>query len=93
MSMEAITKEDLNQFKHDLLSELKNLLQHKPATKQKWLKTYQVCELLGICRNKLHQMRRNGTINGTKIGSLIFYSEDDITQLMNSKSYKNHYKS
>jgi excisionase family DNA binding protein len=86
MELEVITKEDLTQFKHDLLNELKELLGSKPATELKWLKSYQVCELMGISRGTLHNMTTNGTLQATKLGRLMFYSTDDINRLMsNSK--------
>ena len=82
MAVELITKDDLLRFKQDLFTELKQILQgHNPDQKQ-WLKSYEVREMLGISRGTLQHLRTNGTLNGTRIGGLMFYSYDDITKLM-----------
>jgi excisionase family DNA binding protein len=89
MATELITKDDLNQFKQELLNDLKQILQPQLKTDVKWLKSYQVRELLGLSRGTLQQMRDNGTLTATKVGSLWFYSSEDITSLMNRKNKKN----
>lgn len=82
MAVELITKDDLLRFKQDLFTELKQILQgHNPDQKQ-WLKSYEVREMLGISRGTLQTLRTNGTLNGTRIGGLMFYSYDEITKLM-----------
>lgn len=83
MAVELITKEDLNQFKTDLFSELKQLLKghsHEPV--KQWLKSYEVRTTLGISRGTLQNLRSNGTLTATKIGGLMFYAYDDISKLM-----------
>jgi len=93
MAVELITKEDLQQFKSELFSELQSLLQNNtPAKSRQWLKSYEVREMLGISRGTLQNMRVNGTLTATKIGGLMFYAYADIVRLMqnnkNSKSTK-----
>ena len=82
MAVELITKDDLLRFKQDLFTELKQFFQgHNPDQKQ-WLKSYEVREMLGISRGTLQTLRTNGTLNGTRIGGLMFYSYDEISKLM-----------
>lgn len=83
MAVNILTREDLQQFKTDLLAELKELLSNTtPAAKKKWLKSYEVRDLLGISRGTLQNMRVNGTLQATRVGGLMFYDYDDIAKLM-----------
>ncbi|MBS0032066.1 helix-turn-helix domain-containing protein [Chitinophaga sp. 22321] len=82
MAAEILTREDLAIFKTELFRELRELV-HAPALQpKKWLKTYEVRDMLGISPGTLQNMRINGTLSFTKIGGLIFYDYDDILQLM-----------
>lgn len=83
MAAQIITKEDLDQFKLELLSEFKKMLSvnSAPAPK-KWLKSYEVRELLGISPGTLQNMRINGTLPYTKVGGLIFYDNEDIQKML-----------
>ena len=83
MAAQIITKEDLDQFRVELVNEFKEILSHNktPSTK-KWLKSYEVRELLGISPGTLQNMRVNGTLPYTKIGGLIFYDNDDIQKML-----------
>lgn len=83
MATEIITKEDLNEFRELLLNDLKNLLQGKPiAENSKWLKSYQVKNLLKISPGTLQTLRVNGTLNYTKIGGILYYKYEDIQRLL-----------
>ena len=82
MAVELITKEDLLRFKQEFFSELREHLHgHNPDQKE-WLKSYEVREMLGISRGTLQNLRANGTLKGTRIGGLMFYSYHDISKLM-----------
>jgi Helix-turn-helix domain len=86
MSVEILTKADLHQFKTDFFAELKELLSSStPAPPKKWLKSYEVREMLGISRGTLQNMRTNGTLQATPVGGLMFYDYDDIAKLMQGK--------
>lgn len=88
MATTIITQEDLQVFKTELLEEIEKLLQQKtdPVPEGKWLKSHQVMRLLGISPGTLQNLRINGTIPYSKIGGVIFYSNEDINALM--KHYK-----
>lgn len=86
MAVNILTKEDLQQFKTDLFTELKELLSSTtPAVQKKWLKSYEVRAMLGISRGTLQNMRTNGTLEATPVGGLMFYDYEDITKLMQGK--------
>ena len=83
MAAQIITKEDLDQFKIELLDGFKEILSSANSpTAKKWLKSYEVRELLGISPGTLQNMRVNGTLPFTKVGGLIFYDNDDIQKML-----------
>lgn len=86
MSEEIATKEDLQNFKTEILEQIKVLIavpkSGQSETPKKWIKSHQVQRMLGISPGTLQNLRINGTIPYTKIGGVIFYSPEDINQLM-----------
>jgi hypothetical protein len=78
MATEIITKEDLNEFRELLLNDFKTLLQGKPVQENtRWLKSYQVKNMLTISPRTLQNLRLNGTLSFTKIGGILYYNYDD----------------
>jgi len=90
MAIEVLTKEDLNQFKTELLSAISQLVNANPQNKQKWLKSKEVLELLTISPGTLQNLRINGTLTFTKIGGTLYYDQDDINKILerNKKAAK-----
>jgi hypothetical protein len=82
MTVELITKEDLEQFRQSMLQDLKLLLTKRTEEPQKYLKSYQVKNMLKISGGTLHTLRANGTLKFTRIGHIIYYNYEDIMQLM-----------
>ncbi|MBX3165128.1 MAG: helix-turn-helix domain-containing protein [Bacteroidetes bacterium] len=81
MAVEVITKDDLQTFKYELLEDLKHFVQAKEPPKE-WLKSYEVRKFLKISPGTLQNLRINGTLRFTKIGSIIYYSHEDIQKLL-----------
>ncbi|WP_293788224.1 DNA-binding protein [uncultured Pedobacter sp.] len=75
VTIEFITKEDLEQFKQELFSELRPPGQklHKNSEQKEWLKSYEVRQLLSISPGKLQSLRDSGTLKFSKVGRLMFY--------------------
>lgn len=83
MTNSHITQEDLQEFKHELLDDLKNLMSHSvDSNNKKFLKSYQVREMLNISAGTLHNLRVNGTLPYTRVGNIILYDQDDIMTLI-----------
>ncbi len=83
MAVNILTQEDLQHFKSDLFAELQKLLSsHSTNTQTKFLKSYQVRDMLGISRGTLQTMRNNGTLVPTQVGGLMFYDYEEILKLM-----------
>lgn len=87
MAVEIITREDLMSFKHELLNDLRDLLSTTKVSQQKkWLKTREVIKMLQISPGTLQNYRINGTIRYTKFGNTIYYSLQEIEQLLEQGS-------
>jgi hypothetical protein len=86
MAVEIITKEDLKEFRIQLLNELRQLLS-VPATKQskEWLKGTEVRRLMGISAGTLQSLRIQGTLHPSKIGGIYYYRYEEIQRLLESK--------
>jgi hypothetical protein len=80
---ELITKQDLNEFKSELLTEIKRLVQlDGQGQSKKWLKSNEVRKLLKISPGTLQNLRINGTLSYTRIGSIMYYKLEDINKLL-----------
>jgi len=86
MNVELITREDLKQFKNELLTEMKQLLKPGQGQSKQWLKSYEVRKLLNISPGTLQNLRINGTLRYTKIGGLLYYKLEDIQTLLEGGS-------
>lgn len=86
MSVELITKEDLQQFRRQLLEDLQHML-GKPQRQALLpvLKSAEVRRLLQISPSTLQTLRLNGTLPYTKVGGTLYYRTEDINRLLQGK--------
>ncbi|TDD95087.1 helix-turn-helix domain-containing protein [Flavobacterium cellulosilyticum] len=84
MAIEVITREDLNEFRTLLLSDLNAMLNAKPQQQKQWLKSNEIRKLLNISSGTLQNLRVNGTLTYTKIGGIIYYSNAELEKLLES---------
>lgn len=84
MATEIITREDLEEFGNKLIGQMKALLSggNGEGNQPKWIKSYQVKNLLKISSNTLQTLRDNGTLPFTKIGGILYYSLEDIQKVL-----------
>ena len=83
MVTNIVTVEDLENFRHQLLSDLQKILVEKEiGPGRKWLKSHEVRRLLRLSPGTLQNLRINGTLPFTKIGGVIFYDYDDIQNMI-----------
>ncbi|WP_349318408.1 helix-turn-helix domain-containing protein [Chitinophaga sp. MM2321] len=82
MAAEMLTRDDLATFKTELFFEFRNILKSASTQPRKWLRSFEVRDLLGISTGTLQHMRVNGTLSYTRIGGILFYDYDDIIKLM-----------
>jgi hypothetical protein len=81
-TIEMITREDLKQFKSELLDEIKQIMKPGPGQSKQWLKSVDVRRLLNISPGTLQNLRINGTLRFTKIGGMMYYKLEDIHKLL-----------
>lgn len=86
MAVNIVTKEDLQEFKSELLEELKGLFQIKTTEQKLWLKSSEVKVLLKISSGTLQTLRINGTLRYSKVGGTLYYNYQDIEKLLQSQS-------
>ncbi|HVD99966.1 MAG TPA: helix-turn-helix domain-containing protein [Cytophagaceae bacterium] len=82
MAVEIITKEDLKNFKNELVQELKELFSTTPDPQKQWIKSSEVRKLLGISPGTLQHLRVVGTLPYTKIGGTMYYKYEDVMQML-----------
>jgi hypothetical protein len=82
MNVELITKEDLKQFKSELLQEIKQIIKPGEGQSKQWLKSNEVRKLLNISPGTVQNLRINGTLRYTKIGGMMYYKLEDIHKLL-----------
>jgi hypothetical protein len=87
MQIDLITKQDLEQFKSELILEISKLIELKKnqlsENTKVWIGTKEVKEILGISSNTLAMYRKNNTIPFKKIYGKFFYKQSDVEQLNN----------
>jgi hypothetical protein len=85
MEIDIVTKQDLQQFKTQLLQEIKELLQGSDKSKGEWLRSSEVRKMLKISPGTLQNLRINGTLRSTKVGGMHYYSKEDIHRVLCSE--------
>ncbi|WP_295676812.1 helix-turn-helix domain-containing protein [uncultured Mucilaginibacter sp.] len=88
MEVQLITKQDLEEFRVTLLRELQAFFSKKTEDPKRYLKSYQVKNMLKVSGGTLHTLRSNGTLKFSRIGHIIYYNYDDIMQLMEGNTKK-----
>lgn len=84
MAQQIVTIEDLQQFRLQLLGDLKTLVQpaNNPSQKE-WLKSSDVRKMLGISHGTLQNLRIKGVLPYRKLGGIVFYRYEDIARMLN----------
>jgi len=85
MAVEIITREDLQNFRLQLLNDIRQLIAPKQQAAKPWLKASDVRRLLGISPGKLQSLRVAGKLRSSKIGGVHYYKHEDIQQLLESQ--------
>lgn len=85
MAVEVITKEDLQAFRLQLLSDIGQLISASTVRPQRqWLKNGDVRKLLNVSSNTVQRMRISGKLKSSKVGGVHYYRLEDIEKLLGS---------
>ncbi len=88
MNLEILTKDDLQEFRIQLLNDLKRIFNLQPQTPEKaWLKSSEVRKLLKISSNTLQNLRISGKLHPTKLGGIFYYSLEEINSLLTQSKH------
>ena len=79
--IEILTKEDLNEFKAELIQEFKVVIEAEAQNVQ-WLKSAEVSSILGISPGTLKNLRDSRSIPFSKLGGTLYYNMNDINQIL-----------
>jgi len=80
MKIEFLTRENLIEFKNEIVKELTTLTQnHAP---KKFLRSSEVCKMLKISSGTLQHYRITNILPYSKLGSTIFYDYDLIIKIL-----------
>jgi len=84
--MSDITKEDLENLRHQLFADLRKLIE-KPETPEpklkEWLRSRDVKKMLSISDAALQNLRIRGLVHPVKISGLYYYKTEEVRSLFN----------
>ena len=89
---QILTISHLIEFKEQLLSDIKELLERQPSAQPKlqkqWLKAFDIRKLLRLSAGKLQYLRDQGVIPFKKLGNVTYYDLEKIQDLMEDEGFK-----
>ncbi|MEO6523022.1 MAG: helix-turn-helix domain-containing protein [Mucilaginibacter sp.] len=85
MSIETITKEDLEVFRLTLLNDIKKLIAAKPDERKEWLRCADVRNILKISTGTVQNLRISGKLKSHKVGGIHLYKLTDIESMIGGK--------
>lgn len=88
MSVEILTKEDLQSFRIQLLDDIKALLLVEKSPNIEWLRSSDIRKKLKISPGTLQNLRVTGKLKSKKIGGLFLYRNSDVEKLLDIGNQK-----
>jgi hypothetical protein len=86
MSVEIVTKDDLEVFRKSLLDDIKLLLLGSQTDDNKgWLRCSDVRKLLKISTSTVQNLRISGKLKSQKVGGIHYYKLTDIENMISGK--------
>lgn len=82
MSVDVITKEDLQLFRLQLLQDIKLLFSKSEPQVKQWLRSSEVRKMLKISPGTLQSLRIKGVLKFTKLGGVLYYNKEDINKVL-----------
>jgi hypothetical protein len=86
MEIDIVTKQDLQQFKIELLQELRELLGKDNKPKAEWLRSGEVRKMLKVSPGTLQNLRITGVLRSTKVSGMHYYKYEDIEAMLQIKT-------
>jgi Mn-dependent DtxR family transcriptional regulator len=93
MGATILTLEDLQEFKVEVLQEIRKLLKETPTIqKSKWIKSKELGKMLGVSPGTIMNLRIKGVLPYTKIGGVMFYEYNEILKIIEKNKIHNVFK-
>lgn len=92
MKLEIIQQNDLEQFKKELLTEVKFLLKEviQEGIKKDWLTENEACKKLDVSKSTIQNYRKNGVLPFSQFGNKIKYKRTDLQAFLERNYIKNY---
>lgn len=88
MTIEVITKDDLEAFRHALLNDIRALLSNDKHETKEWLRCADVRKILKVSTGTVQNLRITGKLKSQKVGGIHFYKLSDIENMVSGKNNK-----
>jgi hypothetical protein len=83
MAAQIPTTDDLEKAKQEILSEIRKLLsKENNCSSGKWLRSSEVCSLLGISTSALQNLRNSGIIPYSRLNGTILFNREHIERIL-----------
>lgn len=83
MQLELMTQKMVDEFKREILDEIKKLSLVK-SEDEIWLRTQDVIKILGCSEGTLVNLRASGKLPYAKINGSLYYRKSDVLNMLNS---------
>ena len=83
MNLDIATKDDLRELKEEILEGLKQIKEAGVSRSKKYLRSSEMREMFNISAGTLQNMRINGTLPYSKVGTTILYDLDEVVGVFN----------
>ncbi|MDN3620764.1 helix-turn-helix domain-containing protein [Polaribacter undariae] len=83
MNLDIATKDDLRELKEEILEGLKQIKEAGVNRSKKYLRSSEMREMFNISAGTLQNMRINGTLPYSKVGTTILYDLDEVVGVFN----------
>jgi hypothetical protein len=86
MLQELITKDDLEEFRRSLLTEIKLIVRPgSDYSNVEWLRCSDVKKMLKISTGTIQKLRISGKLKSSRVGGIHFYKRSDIENMIVGK--------
>lgn len=89
MEIDIVTKEELRKFKEEIIESIKELFPVQVTRKSeedRWMRSAEVRKLFGISAATLQNMRVNGSLPYSRMGTTILYDRNKILETLEKNS-------
>ena len=84
MNVDIATKTDLELLIESIIEEIRNLLPDNKTYNKKWIRSAEAMKILGCSSSTLQNLRINHTLPYSKLGGTIYFSLQDIENILES---------